>query len=484
LLLGLLLTVWSTALLAAHIPPAVSEYIVEPQVSWRMFTVAFAATLVCLVLVGLLPAIHVSNVDPNELLKAGAGTGANRSNRRKYSLMIVVEIGLSLALLSAMALLARSAAKVADVDVGYDIRPLVQLTVLDRRTPQAASSYVDVQRALTDRLRTTPGSDGVAVQMRRSFVANSVTVADIDGDKREILAPTYSAIVVTPNYLRTLRIPIVAGRDFADGISNEGELIIDEPTAHYLWPNGRAVGGMIKLGADSSHAPWVRVVGVVRGVRQLNLWTFSHPEDVSPQGLGVVYYRPGVHDTIVSHKYGVTATAIVRATHDPERVTIALRRALATSPDFRPVLIAPLEQAVGLRAMRQSYAFVAQIFALFTTLAVALAALGIYGIVAHSVAERRRELGVRIALGASTRALLGAVLREGNAIALAGLAFGLLLTKYTVQWLRAFSLENDQYDAPLFAAMAGALFLIAIFAALVPALRATRIDPVDAIRSE
>jgi putative ABC transport system permease protein len=100
------------------------------------------------------------------------------------------------------------------------------------------------------------------------------------------------------------------------------------------------------------------------------------------------------------------------------------------------------------------------------------------------VAERTRELGVRIALGASARDILRAILREGNVIALSGVAFGLLFTKYTAGWLRAFSLEDDQYDAPLFAAMAAVLFIVAVLSALMPALRATRIDPVESLRSE
>jgi len=174
----------------------------------------------------------------------------------------------------------------------------------------------------------------------------------------------------------------------------------------------------------------------------------------------------------------------VRAAHDADRLTIALRRTLSSAQDITVMNVAPLEQSVGLRAMRLSYDFVAQIFALFTVLAVGLAALGIHGIVAHAIVERRRELGVRIALGASTRDILAAVLREGNAVALAGIALGLLLTKYTVRWLSAFSVENDRYDAPLFAAMAAVLFAIALIAAVLPAFRATRIDPVEAIRSE
>src|SRR5262249_38951094 len=120
----------------------------------------------------------------------------------------------------------------------------------------------------------------------------------------------------------------------------------------------------------------------------------------------------------------------------------------------------------------------------FTLLALGLASLGIYGVVAHSVAERRREIGVRIALGADTRHVLRSILREGNAVALGGVAGGLLCTKYTMRWLQAFSFEGDQYDAPLFAAMAALLFVVAVAAALGPALRATRIDPVESMRSE
>ncbi|MGH9888151.1 MAG: FtsX-like permease family protein, partial [bacterium] len=108
----------------------------------------------------------------------------------------------------------------------------------------------------------------------------------------------------------------------------------------------------------------------------------------------------------------------------------------------------------------------------------------IHGIVAHSVAERTRELGVRIALGATSRNILHVVLREGNAVALAGVAVGLYFTKRSAGWLQAFTFEDDRYDAPLFAAMAAALFLVAVLSALWPALRATRVDPVESLRSE
>jgi ABC-type antimicrobial peptide transport system permease subunit len=143
-----------------------------------------------------------------------------------------------------------------------------------------------------------------------------------------------------------------------------------------------------------------------------------------------------------------------------------------------------LDESMGFSETRQRHSFVASVFSVFAALAIGLAALGIHGVISHSVAERKRELGVRIALGASSQNILGAVLREGNAIAMAGVAVGLLCTKYSAAWLRAFIFEDDQYNAPLFAAMALVLFAVVVLSALWPALRATRIDPVESLRSE
>jgi ABC-type antimicrobial peptide transport system permease subunit len=176
--------------------------------------------------------------------------------------------------------------------------------------------------------------------------------------------------------------------------------------------------------------------------------------------------------------------AVIRARRDPEHLPLNVRRAFAKLPSSWMSSVGTMEDAMGLLRLRESHDFVADIFELFTLLALGLAALGIYGVVSHSVAERKREFGVRIALGADTRQILRAVLREGNAVALGGIAVGLLCTKYTMSWLYAFSFDGDQYDAPLFAAMGAVLFSVAIVAALLPALKATRIDPVESMRSE
>jgi putative ABC transport system permease protein len=481
---GLLATLWANKLLEAHIPPSVAEWVIAPQTSWRMFAFGIVACVVCVVIIGLVPALYVSRADPNELLKSGAGTGANTRNRRKYSLMIMVEMGLSLAVLSGTALVVRSALVFNSYETGFDLKPLSRGWFFNR-SPHVVVHYVDAQNDILSRLAGVPDVASAAVMTGGFLEGNGIAAVDAHGDKRAYPALRQGYTVVSPGYLRTMGIPVVEGRDFADGIASDGELIIDEQTAVYLWPDGRWIGNQIKLGSDSSHAPWVRVIGVARRVRNyVNKNEIDNPHAPPPHALGAIYYRPAATDSFTANKYGYWNEAVVRARRDPQHLPLVLRRAFTKLPTSWMSNVATMEEAMGLSRLRESHSFVADIFQLFTLLALGLAALGIYGVVAHSVAERRREFGVRIALGADTRQILRAVLREGNAVALGGVAVGLLCTKYTVSWLYAFSFDGDQYDAPLFAAMGAVLFIVAIVAALGPALRATRIDPVEAMRSE
>jgi putative ABC transport system permease protein len=481
---GLLATVWGNKLLEAHIPPSVAEYVVAPQTSWRMFAFGIVACVVCVIIIGLVPALHVSRADPNELLKSGAGTGANARNRRKYSLMIMVEMGLALAVLSGTALVVRSALVFNSYETGFDLKPLSRAWFFSR-TPHVAVHYVDAQHDILSRLAGVPDVASAAVTAYGYLEGNGIAAVDAHGDKRAYMALRQGFSVVSPGYLRTMGIPIIQGHDFTDGVASDGELIIDEQTALYLWPDGRWLGNQIKLGSDSSHAPWVRVVGVSRRIRNyVNQHDLDNPHAPPPHVLGAIYYRPAATDSFVANKFGYMMDAVVRARRDPQHMPLNLRRAFATLPSSWMSSAETMEDAMGLLRLREGHNFVADVFELFTFLALGLASLGIYGVVAHSVAERKREIGVRIALGADTRQILRAVLREGNAVALGGVAVGLFCTKYTMQWLQAFSFEGDEYDAPLFAAMAAVLFIVAIAAALGPALKATRIDPVESMRAE
>jgi putative ABC transport system permease protein len=484
LFLGCLLTFWGVHLLDSRVPPSVSDYVISPQISWRVFGFAMIAALLCVFLVGLLPAISVSRVDPNELLKSGAGTGANKKNRRRYGMMVVAELGLSLALLSGAALVVRTAAQVHSIDPGFDVKPVVVAGSYlrgDRDTVLNAAAY---SSSLISRIRGVPDVADVAVEVPRTTIGHMVTANERDGTPRELASPMFGYKVVTPSYFRTMGLPILKGRGFAEGVATVAEVIVDQHTARGLWPGVDPVGQEIKLGAYKSDAPWLRVVGVVPEIKEYRqLVMYGWTERASR--IGDVYVVQTAGDSInVSSRGGTGIRILVRAKSRPEWLPITLQRFLPRGGLVRYADAQSMEEEMGMLRERERHDFVAALFVTFAVLGVALAALGIFAIVNHSIAERRRELGVRLALGASARDILHAVLREGNAIGLAGVALGLLFTRFTAGWLQAFIFEDDQYNAPMFAAMAAILFVVAVLAALWPALRATHIDPVESLRSE
>jgi putative ABC transport system permease protein len=491
LALGLVLAIWSTHLLRSRIPPSVAGFIVEPQTSWRVFAFAAVSCVLCILLVGALPAIRVSRIDPADLLKSGAGTGANKKNRSQYGLMVGAQVALSLALLCGALILMVSELRLREFDGGwgFDPKPLTHARMLFRVDHDSALARADFLNQTLSRVRSLPDVAEASVAMIKSVINNTITVYDAGNAVREVPAPSYGYSLVTSSAIRTYGLSITRGRDFLDGAPGVPEVIVDERTAGTLWPNADPIGKPVKLGDSRSIAPWARVVGVVGASRRtvrlgIDGWLGADAASAGERekGLGRIFYAPDIRDSIRADKRGFGIDVVVRAKSDPDRMPIILRRSLLHTPPLRLLYVESMEQ--DLRDRRETQGFIVSIFYLFAALAIALAALGIYGIVAHSVAERKRELGVRIALGATPANILGVVLREGNAIVLGGIAFGLLLTKITSHWLQAFAFENAMYDAPMFAAAALALFGVAVLAAFVPALRATRIDPVESLRIE
>ena len=252
-----------------------------------------------------------------------------------------------------------------------------------------------------------------------------------------------------------------------------------------LWPNADPVGAQIKLGDLRSNRPYVRVVGVVSDLeKRVDKWA-TRSQVRGTRDLGRIYYLPGPGDEFVSRQTSMTFVQIIaRGKKHPEQLPIAIRREVAGWPNVRVSHVATWDEYWGLAETRAGQRFVASLFTLFAALGVGLAAFGVYGVVAHSVAERRREFGVRVALGATSRDILHAVLRDDVVVALAGAALGLFMTKYGVHLLGGFASEEDLFNAPLFAAVAALLVATVATSALIPALRATRIDPTESLRHE
>lgn len=492
LVLGVILTAWGITVVERSVPDTLAEYVTRPQTSWRVAVFAGLATLFCLLVVGLLPAIRLSRVDINSLLKSGAGTGQSRRARRQYAYLVVVEIALALSVLSGATLLGRAALSL-HVEVPENYRSLattfVQIRPVqgDVRTERAWSEFL-VDRLERDSLVVAAATTTYGYPRRRA-----VSVDDPSGTPRShAVPPGWSYQVVSPDFLRTMQLKILAGRDFAPGEFAEPHVIVDQPTARFLWPGEDPVGKLVKLDSPRVDAPWLRVIGVAQApLRRSELRDDRlRSGDLRPMLRNI--WVLNAHDTAIvqpvspsSRLAGSYLHLVARTQGDGRRLPVVMRRVLSAVPGLGPVFPWTLEDQLGLRVMRERHDFIASLFLVFGLCSLALAALGVYSIVSHGVAQRTREFGVRVAVGADARDIRRLVLQEGNLLALSGIAVGLLVTAWSAGLLRAFLFSDyDRYDSPLFALTALFLFVVAWTASYIPARRATRIDPVEALRND
>ena len=489
LAVGLILAAWSAHALRALIPAQVASFIVAPRPSWGFIPVATVAAIVALLAAGLWPAWRIARVDPNQLLRNRSGTGAHRHHRRSYAALIVLQIALALPLLSGAALLARSAWRLKDSNyviqhyVGFDPDRVVVSQVKVNAMLGARIRLDSLAYGVGERLRGIRGVSAATVTTSAAPEGRAVTIEDAEGMSREIPAPTWSAGVVTTSYLETLGRTLSVGTPFSGGLEAEAQVIIDEPTARFLWPGVSAIGRRIKFGDYRSRAPWARVTGVLRDARDTATIRLIDP--YVGFHLGTVYRTFTPSDTIVASNSGIALSVYARSESNVQRSAIDVRHALWATPGVSSSHATTADDAYGLTDWRASERFIALIFSTFALLGTSLAMMGVFGIVAYSVSERRREFAVRVSLGATPRIILRTVLREGAILVLLGTAIGLLLTKRCAPWLSAFLTgANDLYDAPLFAALAVALASAVFVAALIPALRVIHTDPVECLRND
>jgi predicted permease len=485
LVLAVLFAIAGNALVRATIPPNIGVYFVAPASSWRMVMFAGGAAVLSLVLVGLIPAVRVSRVDLNSLIKSRAGTGAHRTNRRTYGALVITQIALTFPLVCAAILLSRDALRVAQPDYwvkeyyGYDPTPLVVATIFRLAdTTSARASMMDFAGELISRARGIANVSDAAVVIRSSVPNGTVTVADVDGSIRETTTLNYQ--IVSPSYFRTMGLPIERGRDFQDGGYTESSVVMDRGSGWYLWPRSSPVGRAIKFGDRKLNSPWMKVQGILGDHLSEDARTTRRSMDTLR--VNALYRTVTVGDTFPATP--VTLVQLyVRTTRDPQRVASTLRHTLHVTA-LRTPQVELLPDHLGIPQQILVLRFIAGLFATFGVLALGLSALGVYGIVAQSATDRQREVAVRMSLGASPRSVVHALLREGNVLVLAGVAIGLYMTKETIGWLGSFLGEADLSDALLFGTLCIALFGAMVLSALVPAIRATRLDPMQVLRSE
>ncbi len=472
--LGLFLAYVGVDLLKSLVPPGVwqaSEIGIDGRV--LLFTVGVA--LVTGVIFGLAPAAQLSRLDLNDTLKdAGRDSSSGGKGHRLRNALVVGEVAVSFLLLIGAGLLISSFVHLRNLDPGFDAHDLLTMKI-----ELSETKYPDTRRRVTffdevvRRVETLPGVKSVAIagNLPLTYDGDS-TYIGVEGvpdpppeQRRDVI---YRAI--GPGYFKTMGIPLVRGRDFtaADTLDKTLTTIISEMTAEYYWPGQDPLGKRIKGGGTNSDGPWREVIGVVKDVRQNNFiaepkmemyFSYRQLRDLAPNAL------------------------IIRTSVPPLSLAAPVRDAVwAVDKDQTVADIDTMEHIVAEAVARQRFSML--LLGIFAGVALLLAAVGIYGVMSYSVAQRTREIGIRIALGARRSDVLRMTILQGLRLVALGLALGLVAAFVVTPVIQSLLYGVSPTDPLTFISISFVLLAVALIASYLPALRATKVDPMIALRAQ
>ena len=462
--LGIAVAWWGVAALLKTAPvelPRANEVHIDGVV----LGFAFLLSLVTGISFGMFPALRSAAADPQDALRSSSrGTTEAGHGRRLRNTLVALEVGLSAVLLITAGLLLGSFARLMNVDKGFHVD---RVLALDLALPSARYSGSSKRSEFYERLmakaRALPGVTSVSIVSALPLQGETwIDVASTLADQRPFLErPAVNVRFISPDYFQTLRIPLQEGRTFANQDRSKLTAIISNATAQRLWPGEKnIVGRTFRHGAKP-----VELVGVTPDIRGTDL-------DKDPV---MMLYLPYWQQSRFS------ASLLVRTAMDPRGIAAAVRSAVwqvdreVPVPEMR-TLQQVMDESVAQRR------FQATLILLFAAAALALAGIGIYGVVAYSVARRRNEIGIRLALGAAGGDVQRMVLRQGMMPALVGLAAGIAVALAIGQALHGMLFRMSARDPLTIGAVAAVLTLVAVAACAVPARRATRMDPARTLR--
>ena len=473
---GLLLAWWGTSLLlavGAKTIPRINEVGVDASVVW--FTLGLS--LLTGIVFGLVPARGISRVGLERVLREGSrgliGTGSLW--RRRHSLrrfLVVAELSLSMVLLVGAGLLVHSFYRVLSVDPGFSPEHVLSFQL--PANPQYAdmAAYVEFYEQLGERIAGLPGVEsagGISVLPLAPGESCAPTLVEgraSAGDDAGVLA---SDRAVLGDYFETMNIPLIAGRYFSEHDTRDSlpVAIVDETFARRCWPNDSPIGKRIKGSGLDLRLPWLTVVGVVGAVRHSDL------ESDFP----MTYYQP------YSQWAWQWMYVVVRTSSDPRVLVSALANKVWALDEDRPLLqVATMEQRLSDAFARRRFSLL--VLGLFAISALVLAAVGLYGVLGYMVSQSSHEIGLRMALGAQQSDVLRLVLRHGLLLVGIGLAIGLMISLAGARVLSSMLYEVSALDPVTFVGVALLLAAASLLACYIPARRATKVDPLVALRYE
>jgi len=446
------------------------------QVSVDGWVLAFAAvvSIATGVLFGVLPAWRMSRLDPSLALREGTRTfTSGRGQHRLHNALVVAETAIGLVLLVGAGLLIHSFVRVLNVDPGFDPHHVLtaNINLPDKQYPTLKNP--EFYDNLLPRLSALPGVESVAAGYPIPVSRHNVTIGfTIEGRPVAKGEEEDAAItVVTPGFFHTLRIPVLAGRDFlpTDDSKSPAVVIVNQAFARKYFPGENPVGKRIKpgLGDGVTNDVMRQIIGVVGDVKRHGLTSEMPPQ----------YYLPLKQAIILS------PAVLIRTSGDPRSIIGPLRAQLAqVDPDIPPYRIRTLDDYISLSAAQPRFQTVLITF--FAVMALLLAAVGLYAVLSYMVAQRTLEIGLRLALGAQREDVLGLVLRRGLLLAGTGLAIGILASLLLTQFMVGMLYGVKQFDPLTFVGVSAVLLLVSAAASSLPAYRAARLDPMKTLREQ
>jgi predicted permease len=474
---GLGLAIWGSDLLGSLQPGDIPR-LENMRIDGSVLLFTAAVSLLTGLVFGLVPGLQ-SSLDARlgeRLKEGGRGSSAQRGARQTRNALVVAEVGLAVMLVVGAALLLKSFVQLQKVDPGFDTAGLLTFDVSlpDARYPEPRQAREFYEELLTD-IEAVPGvesADAVfGLPLSGFFYSMSVEFRDeVEIPQGE--EPSVQLRVVTPGYFRTMGIRLVEGRDFtpAERPGVPDVAIVNESAARLLWPGEGALGHSFRVGTRlglGGNRVGGQVVGVVRDFKHFGPDTESRPE---------VY---------VAHAQFPEAglSVVVRASVPPTTLVDQIRDRLAAIDPQVPMFRVRTMAELASRAVAQPR-FYLLLLAVFAVTALILAAIGIYGVISHAVAQRTREIGIRMALGARRAEVLRLVLKNGLALGLGGTAVGIVAALATTRLMAGLLYEVRPTDTLTFVVVPLLLLAVALASCYLPARRATRVDPIQAIRYE
>lgn len=472
-LLGLLFARWAgMALMSIHIPSDIPLRLFDLRLDWRIFGFAFFAALMTGMIAGLVPSLQASRMDLSDVLKAGGRSGGGSASHHRFrNALVVSQVAVSLLLLACAGFFIRSLQNSAHVDMGFRVDHTLMMSMDIGLQGYGEERGQQFYKQLSERVRSLPGVRDAAIS---SYIPmgydNSGVNIFPEGQVIDDKSKTETAFddMVQANYFRAAGTPVIQGREFteADSALAPKVAIINDTFAKKIWPGQDPIG---KTFRTEKNGPPIQVVGLTRTGKYLFLYE-------TPQ---LYAYFP------IAQRYNSAINLFVYTQSDPQQLVPAVRDQIRQLDAGLPVFaVTTMEAHVQYGKPLLPARLGAMLVGAFGLLGLVLASVGVYGVVSYSVSQRTQEIGIRTALGAQSSHVLRMVLRQGMSMALIGTAVGIILSFLLFRGLSSVLYGVKSTDLVTLTAVSAMLLAVAFAASYIPALRATHVDPVVALREQ